>query len=130
MNRFSLHKLQLAALLFLAAAPFCGLLGCGGEARYDISGSVTHKGEPVPNGLIVFTQEGQRGGHAMIVNGKYDTASETELGAMAGACNVTIKGFEPADPDNPEAPEKPLFPPYATTIEITSSKSNVDFEVP
>ena len=106
------------------------LAGCGGETRYHVSGEVTFEGEPVEQGTIVFTQEGGRGGHASIREGKFNTADDGNLGALAGDNIVTIKGYQVPSEDNPDAPRKPLFQPHETQLNVTGNLADQKFEVP
>lgn len=114
------------------------VVGCGatsdGPRRYAVSGTVTHKGMPVPKGFITFEPAAGNngpGGGAEIVNGKYDT--QVAAGVVGGAYKVrivgtdgvktTVSGEELAD-------GSPLFPPYETTLEFAKENAVKDFAVP
>ena len=94
----SLWPLLLAVLLF----------GCSGETgpqRYRVSGSVTHKGAPVPIGVIQFTPDATKGNSgppafADIKDGKYDTQVSGK-GFIGGPQIVAIDAFsgKNVDPD-------------------------------
>ncbi|HJZ57850.1 MAG TPA: hypothetical protein VKE74_23020 [Gemmataceae bacterium] len=63
--------------LVLALAAGCG----GGEKLYDVSGTVTFDGQPVPAGRVYFDPDPTAGGSgpqgsAAIKDGKFDTAVE------------------------------------------------------
>jgi hypothetical protein len=120
---------RLSAGLFLAAA--VALAGCGGdEKRYDVTGTVTFDGKPVPKGLIFFDPDPARGGggsqgFANIWDGKYTTADKGK-GVRGGAYIVRISGF-----DGKEAPEAPfgtfLFPEHQEAKELPKANTTLDF---
>lgn len=76
------------------------LLGCSGETgpqRHRVSGTVTHKGAPVPIGVIQFTPDATKGNSgppafADIKDGKYDTAVSGK-GFIGGTHIVAIDAF-------------------------------------
>lgn len=122
-----------AAVFFLAWAVGCGQTG---PTRYDMSGTVTYDGQPVPTGTISFDPVGRDigGGFAQIVDGNYDT-SQDGRGHIGGEHVVHITGDagEPPAPDSPEADSyvaKELFPPYETSVELPEEITTMDFEVP
>ncbi|WP_153557422.1 hypothetical protein [Roseimaritima sediminicola] len=103
-------------VLPVVAMTLAVVVGCGGSDvdRYQASGTVTYQGNPVPQGTIMFepdTSKGNSGaaGMAMIVEGRYDTASEGGKGISGGPQIVTIQGFDGVDP-NPE------YAPYGSPI--------------
>jgi hypothetical protein len=120
-----------AGLLVVALT---ALAGCGSEERtYNVSGTVTFNGKPIPKGLIFFDPDvskktpGQQG-FANILNGKYTTAVEGK-GVRGGAYQVRVLGY-----DGKEAPEAPfgqyLFPEYSTTKELPQQDSEYNVDVP
>ena len=122
-----------AALLLTFAALFC-LTGCGksGPTRYDISGTVTFDGKPVPEGNISFepTEGDVGGGYAFIRDGKFDTTVDGR-GHMGGTHRIQITGFTGVtSPDNPDAGSPPLFEPYETSADLPNESGTMDFEVP
>ncbi len=112
--------------------------GCGSESgptRYHVSGTVTHSGTPIPQGVIQFLPDSAKGNegpavNANIVQGKYDTTVSGK-GTVGGAHVVVINGFDgearPAD----ELPlGKPLFGEYRTNVDLPQSTGEtVNFEV-
>lgn len=120
--------------LAVAVAVTC-LTGCGqdGPKRYEISGTVTFQGQPVPEGNISFEPvDGETGGgYAFIRDGKYDTSQEGR-GHLGGNHRVQITGFtgQLADPGNPDSGSPALFPPYETTVDLPTRTETKDFEVP
>lgn len=110
----------------------CGLIlgimlfdsGCGPSGRSPlgkVTGTVTYKGEPVEEALIVFHNPNGRSANGRIENGEikdvttYDVLSD---GAPLGSLTVTIHSvvdtmpLTPPKPGEPlELPPKPPFPP-------------------
>ena len=124
------------SLLFpLALVALPCLVGCGeaGPARYDVSGTVSYQGKPLPAGLIMFDPDITKGndgpqGFAHIKDGRYNTA-ETESGPVGGPHIVRIQGFDGvAGQELPMG--RPLFTDYQTPADIPAETSTLDFEVP
>ena len=118
-----------AALLTLAVLA----TGCdrGGPGRYEISGEVTHKGQPVPGGRILFAPDGAQsntgpGSVAEIHNGRYRT--RRGLGAVDGPHLVTIYGTDGTVAT--EERDNALFPEYQTTVDLPAGNARFDFDVP
>jgi len=125
--------------LGLLPAVACFLaIGCGGEKTYRVSGKVTFKGQPIPEGRILFmpdTTKGNKGpaGSAEIKNGQYDTGAEGGKGVIGGAMTVQIEAWDPAKKSEKQSPlsvAASLFPSYQTSVELPKSDSNKDFDVP
>jgi len=115
----------------------CGCGGGGGKgggpARYDVSGSVTYAGKPVPAGSITFQPDKAKGnsgpaGFAEIKNGKYDTHSGGK-GTIGGPHLVEIAGFDGVKSPGSEQ-GKELFPEFATTADLPKERTTKDFDVP
>ncbi len=112
-------------------------VGCGpgstGAARYDISGMVSHQGQPVPQGRISFDTPGSNegGGFANIEDGKFDTKLGGR-GHLGGDVVVQINGVsdELVVAGNPDSGNKPLFPTYETTVKLPQEATTQDFQVP
>ncbi len=74
--------------------------GCSSEeSRYHISGTVTYKGNPLPDGYITFEPDNSKGasggpGRTKITNGKYDTRNADSVGTLGGPHVVRIDGFD------------------------------------
>lgn len=134
--------------LSLTVAAFSiSLLGCGGEAedapeRYQISGTVTYDGQPIPKGIIKFTPDAGKGntgpqGKARIVDGEYSTAEEGGAGVVGGPYKITVQGYDGnADPDKELPLGEPLFKEHRIDKELPSIRDdleepvNVDIIVP
>jgi hypothetical protein len=116
-----------AAVAFLTTAT---LLGCAsGENSYDVSGTVTYDGKPVPKGLIFFDPDGPgKQGYATIQDGRYNTA-ETGKGIGGGKYAVRINGFDgKAGPD--AALGQGLFPEHIERKDLPAAPSVCDIAVP
>ncbi|MDY0168322.1 MAG: hypothetical protein RBS80_17365 [Thermoguttaceae bacterium] len=123
---FAAHGLVLAVAAMTA--------GCGqnaGERRYDLSGRVTYRGQPVPGGRILFSPDASQGADgpatvADIAGGRYQT--RPGRGAVAGPYIVTIHGTD--ETMATETHDNTLFPPYETRVDVDSAHTTHDFEVP
>ena len=85
-------------LALLVGPAFLFGLGCSDDGlgkRYQVTGKVTYKGEPVPAGSISFVPE-EDGGHGaagMIKDGVYTLSTlGEEDGALPGKYRVTVDG--------------------------------------
>jgi hypothetical protein len=87
--------------IMAAVAAAVAVLGCAGDEsglarRYSVSGKVTHKGEPVPKGNIVFEPTNPappagRVAQGTIENGSYSlTTANAGDGALPGEYKVII----------------------------------------
>ena len=116
-----------------------GIVGCGGSdgpARYELSGSVTYRGQPVTAGHILFApdhtqQNNGPGTHAEIENGRYQTL--TGQGTIGGPHVVSISGSDGKPYDmgrqiNPMG--RPLFADYKVSIDLPRETATHDFVVP
>ncbi len=116
-----------------------GLGGCSGEStqpRYQVSGSVTYAGQPVPSGLVKFEPDVDKGGvgpgsYAPIKDGTYCT----EEGLCAGPMKVRICGMDGIEQEvvkdgETVMAESPLFDEYPTQAEVKHKDTVVDFEIP
>jgi hypothetical protein len=113
--------------------------GCGsrnkGPQRFQVSGTVTYDGEPIPVGTIYFEADAARGntGPVSIVpieDGRYDTKAAQVLGPVQGPLSVRISGSQKIEPGGEPVPV--LFSEYTTTTDLDPlSKPHVfDFDVP
>lgn len=131
------------ALMWLGAAFVVLAVGCesGSETpSYQVSGTVTFNGEPVPKGTIDFEPDGTKGGKGMagfatITDGKFDTATEGGRGVYGGPYIIRILAFDgkPAEEApygtalfSPEHIENKELPKENTTIEIAITKGKAD----
>jgi hypothetical protein len=109
------------------------LVGCSsGEKLYDVSGTITFDGKPIPKGLIFFDPDkGTPGtqGFANIENGMFDTAAPNQgKGIRGGAYVIRISGF-----DGKAGPEAPfgqyLFPEHELKKELPAQNQTFDYDV-
>lgn len=106
-----------------------------GPRRYEIRGTVTFRGEPVPNGVIYFEPDASQGNKGPvsvvpIIGGRYDTVIHRCPGPLEGPAVVRIVGYPDATPGQEIVP--PLFPEYRTNAVVTPSRAgiDIDFDVP
>lgn len=127
-----LFPVGLAAVLAAAMLPLGGCGGQSGPARYDLSGTVTYDGQPVPAGEVVLEPDGSKGNTgpgslATIRDGKYQT--EPAMGVVGGAYIARITGFDGV-PVGDLSQGTPLFSNYTTTIDLPHEAATHDFQVP
>lgn len=122
----------------LCLVVICAMVGCsGGERRYRLSGSVTYKGAPVPEGYIVFEPDGSKGnqggpGRAKILDGKYDTSLDDSVGVLGGPHVIRISGFDKKITGASAAEvalPKSLFTDYTISEDLPKQESTKDFTV-
>ena len=121
------------------------LAGCGGQdgpLRFDLSGTVTYNGKPVPFGYIEFapdTIQGNRGPgtSAAIRNGQYSTMAGR--GTIGGPHVATIYGFDNVASQKAKGPQgqqifnqmgKPLFAAADIKADLPKQTAVHDFLVP
>lgn len=115
------------------------LSGCGsGEVQYRLEGAVTYKGQPVPEGNIVFEPDSSKGnkgppGRARIQNGRYDTGATGAQGVIGGPHRVSITGFDGpisgAEGNKEVRLPLQLFPPYTVEADLPEQDGTQDFDV-
>ena len=110
-------------------------VGCGesGPGRYDVSGTITYQGEPIPAGAIQFTPDSSQGnegaaGFATIKDGKFDTAVNGE-GVVGGAYIVSVEAYD-GNPQGDRLAGSPLFYGYETTLDLPEESTTIEIEVP
>ena len=122
---------KLALLVVLPA--FVGCPAAAGPARYELSGSVTYAGKPVPVGQITFIPDDSQGNQgpgttANIRDGRYQT--EAGQGTIGGPHSVSIIGFD-GKPTNPnDAWGLPLFREFKANANLPREPATQDFIVP
>ena len=113
--------------------------GCGqaGPGRYDLAGSVTHDGQPLPYGYIHFTPDSQRGNRgpgsgAPVRDGKY--ATPPGKGIVGGPYVVRIAGSDGVAVEVPgeglNEAGMPLFADYTERVQFPNEDSVHDFAIP
>lgn len=128
--------------VFVASLCAVGLVGCGGNEGYHVSGVVNFEGKPIPTGKIYFTPDTSKKnvgatGFATIKNGAYNTASSDGKPQLGGPMMVKIEGFDPSakGPQNAgdtsgEVTVNALFPTYETAAELPKANAKQNFDVP
>lgn len=127
----------LALCVILGQQVGCGY-GPSGPVRYEVTGTVTYNGEPVPYGEITFAPDGAKGNQGpgavvTISNGTYQVGREH--GVIGGPHIVTITGYTAA-PDSgavsdiPTPQPKQLFAPYSENADLPTDNTIKDFKVP
>ncbi|WP_299464227.1 hypothetical protein [uncultured Gimesia sp.] len=124
--------------LFVTLLPVGCSSGGDAPARFDLSGTVNYKGEPVPYGELIFIPDSSKGNKgagsvAKIESGRYQT--QKEKGVIGGPHRVQIKGFTGsptagAVPAEGESVPQPLFKQYETEVDFPLKSSTYDFEIP
>ena len=118
---------------------WCTATGCGkqGSNRFDYSGKVTFRGQPVPKGYMLFSPDRDQGNSgpgskAGIFDGRYETMKGQ--GVIGGPHVVTIVGTDGVPVDRGEGVMNPmglpLFPEYTTKVDLPKESGTLDFEVP
>ncbi|MFM1904584.1 MAG: hypothetical protein RLZZ440_2484 [Planctomycetota bacterium] len=125
--------------MFVRIALVCAAviaIGCGssGPVRYDVSGTVTFDGQPVPVGTITFVPVSGNtgpGGSAGIEGGRFDTAA-TGKGPTGGPHVAIITGFDGKTVGGIEKVQEgsPLFIDYREEVDLPREKAVRDFTVP
>ncbi len=114
-------------------------VGCdSGEQVYQLSGTITYKGKPVPSGIIIFEPDSGQGnsgapGRSKIEDGKYDTSSEEGYGVVGGPHVVRIIGMDGGSHGSSSAEvglPNMLFPEYNVKEDLPKEDGVKDFEVP
>ena len=98
------------------------LAGCGGEHIYNLSGTVTYQGKPVPAGHIVFEPDASAG------NSHYDTRILDGRGTVGGPHLVLIHGRD-GIARGELLNGLPLFRDYNTKVDLPKADGKQDFEV-
>ena len=137
MIQVSIQKQTRTVAMLLIAPVLAAIVGCGegaGAGKYQVSGRVTFKGQPLPEGEILFMPDTSAGneGPASIVyvkDGKYST--QPGKGLVGGAYKFEVEGFETKaeqDQDGEPVVER-LFETFVSQHEFDAQDSTFDFEV-
>lgn len=128
-----------AVILVFAWVSVMSIAGCGKSRieRYDVSGTVTYAGKPIPAGQVLFQPDSKRGnrGPATIVqfkDGHYDTA-QSGKGTIGGPHIAIITArFGPTDlpPESPSSGQQDRIPDVRIPIDLPKETSVQNLEVP
>jgi hypothetical protein len=122
--------LGLVACAVLLPTPACSTKA---PSRFDLSGTVTFKGRPVPAGVVAINPDLSKGndgpqGLAEIRGGRFDTRTLAK-GAPSGPVILIIDGFDGVPlPESPYG--KPLFAGYKLRVELPKEASDQIIDVP
>lgn len=122
-------------LRLFAPALLVGLLaGCGNSERlYDVAGTVSWNGKPVPAGLVFLDPDAAKGGtgrqgFANIKDGKFTTAVDGR-GIAGGMYVIRVLGYDGKARD--ELPfGMPLFDEHQEARELPAANSELTLAVP
>jgi len=99
------------------------LAGCGGEKRYEVTGTVSFDGQPVERGEISFdpTEPGKAPEGGPIVEGRF------RVNVSSGKKIVRIRGSRPLPPEQQDNPEMGLlYEDYIPAQHNTESTREVE----
>ncbi len=122
-------------VILLALACPITLSGCGsgGPPRYELSGSVTYGGQPIPAGSVTLIPDGTAGNSGpaasiQIENGAFDSHKQ-KTGHVGGPHVVRITALDGVVSD--EFPNGvPLFPDYEIKVDLPKEDGTQNFDVP
>jgi hypothetical protein len=108
------------------------LPGCSKSGPYEVSGTVTWQGKPVPIGLVVIEPDSEKGNSGTQTQGLIEKGHFRTLpghGAIAGPVLITVSANDGVP--TPFAPNgKLLFRNYQFRRELPAAASTLDIEVP
>ncbi|MEA1951254.1 MAG: hypothetical protein U9N87_07715 [Planctomycetota bacterium] len=114
-------------------------LGCGssGPERFDVSGTVTFNGQPIPAGQVFLTPDATKGnrgpqGNGKIVDGSFSTTSGEDQGAIGGPHRVQVIGFNGVpvkSPDYTVEEGTALFPAVDAPVDLPKGTATLALEV-
>jgi hypothetical protein len=129
-----LIRWQMILLVTFSAAT---LVGCKKSSvdRLVVTGTVTWKGKPIPEGCIFFdpdVKKGNRGpqGSALIKDGKFDTRFERSRGCVKGPHIAAVHAFDGVSNDKSKSVGKRMFAAYSLALEIPAEGGELNIIVP
>lgn len=121
----------------------CGCGGGDGPTLYDLNGTVSFDGKPLPYGIVRFVPDETKSnsggaGYAEIVDGKYDTTALGGRGVIGGPHKIRFTGFEskPTDDGADEVaaaeapPVKMLFRDFEQDHDLPKESGEQNFDIP
>jgi hypothetical protein len=131
------RRLWQAAILCLVVPVALG--GCGGGNLAPVSGKVTHRGEPVKGGTLIFSPTGEGGqtGKSVSAEVKEDGSYKTGEGAVLGRHRVTYTPPEQKLTEEQRTDPKYIAPPppymnlvaKPAEVEVKAGSTTVDLEL-
>lgn len=128
------HGFAVALLAVVAILPAGGCRKAGPK-RFRVTGTVTHAGQPVRAGRIVFEPDATKGnsgvqGFASIEDGRYDTSAPHCRGAVGGPMVVTIDSTDFGGGGDVAGSGGVAFPTHEEKVDLPMADSTRDFVVP
>lgn len=120
---FTTSRFYVGLLMAVGCAIASGCAQEEGPQRYRVSGTVTHKGAPVPIGVIQFRPDASQGnsgppGFADIKDGTFDT-NVSGKGTIGGPHLITIDAFNGRNIDPDIRPNgDPLVSGYQKRVDL------------
>jgi hypothetical protein len=138
-SRPVLRRIVLGIWCLAAAVSVPFALGCSkqkGPSHYDLSGSITFNGRPLPAGVIIFSPDGSRGNKgpgatAEIKDGVYHTAAgQGTIGGphVAAISGYDGKGYQKGKEEFPLG--KPVFSEVRIQVDLPKEAAKHDFILP
>lgn len=132
-------RLVSLVILSLAITSVMTMAGCKkNSVRKDVWGTISWKGQPIPNGFINFIPDQSKGNKgpaaiAMIKDGKFDTRFENSRGCVAGPNIAIIHAYDGKGIQRMIPYGQPMFDgevQLAKPIEVLESGGEFDLIVP
>jgi hypothetical protein len=128
-----------AAALLLAAGVAMALAGCGGAegpTTYQLSGTVTYAGQPVPIGTVTLSPDAAKGNRgpgsaAGIVDGRF--ATEPGKGHVGGAYVLQVSGYDGVPVEGGEGIDTmgtEMFSLFEVQVELPQADAEQNIEIP
>jgi hypothetical protein len=136
MNK-KLRRVPTWSTLLLSTLLLAGCGGSDGPPRYDLTGSITFGGNPIPRGSLTFSPDSSQGNSgpgatAGIIDGKY--ATQEGKGVISGAHIVVVQAYDgvpvETDGEGMDPNGTSLFPSYTMQISVPENGGTLDIEVP
>jgi hypothetical protein len=115
-----------AGLIMLVAG------GCNRSGPFDVSGTVTFEGKPVPIGLVIIEPDAEKGKRGTQTQGLIKDGHFRTLpghGAISGPVLITVNANDGV-PTPMAAKGKLLFRTFQYRTELPAASSTLDIEVP
>jgi hypothetical protein len=105
-------------------------IGCGGDSRFEITGSVSYQGRPIESGSIDFQplEDAASSGSASISNGRYTIPQKLGLTPGKYRVSITTVGAKPQAKDVPPG-SGDATPPKEKLPEKYNSQSTLTYQV-
>jgi len=109
------------------------LSGCA-EKLQGFSGSVTHDGQPLAEGVVIFTPDATKGNLmgasniASIQNGRYELPADQ--GISGGWYEIRVEVTEVIDGGEDDTTVRNVIPPYIFSHEFKPDDTIFDIDIP